>query len=98
MARPHNSGCALRTIFIIWHNQRGQRVYEIYISSFSTKDLVESELVILGPKMLCPQNSRTVLKYLYGETQRYRISSLKRRGVYKIPKVLGAAFIGGGVY
>ena len=28
----------------------------------------------------------------------YRISSFKHRGVYKIPKVLSAAFIGGGIY
>ena len=30
--------------------------------------------------------------------QKYRISSFKLRGVYKIPKVLDAALFGGGVY
>ena len=47
LARLHNSGCTLRTFFLILHNdQRDQKACKIYISCFCKKDLVEDEWVI----------------------------------------------------
>ena len=40
--------------------------------------------------------SFSFLNFFHGE--KYRISSFKRSGFYKISRVLGAAFIGEGVY
>ena len=45
--------------------ERGQKAYEIYISDFWEKDLVEGEWVIFGLQMPCPQNSGSALKELY---------------------------------
>ena len=61
---PQSSGCTLR-IFNILHNERGQEAYEAYISDFCKKDHVEGKWVIVGPKMLCPQNSGSALKDLF---------------------------------
>ena len=44
-------------------SERGQETYEIYISDFCKEDLFEGEWVIVGPKMLCPQNSGYVLVF-----------------------------------
>ena len=44
------------------HNKRGQEAYEIYITDFCKKNLVEGEWVIVDWKMLCPQNSGSALK------------------------------------
>ena len=49
----------------ILHIESGQEVHEIYISDFCKKDLAESEWVIVGPKMLCPQNFGSALKDLF---------------------------------
>ena len=40
----------------------GQVAHEICISYFCEKDLFEGEWIVVGPKMLCPQNSESVLK------------------------------------
>ena len=45
------------------HNESDQEAYEIYVSDFCKKDLVESEWV--GPNMLCPQNSESAVKDLF---------------------------------
>ena len=47
------------------HNERSQNAYEVCISDFCKKDLTESEWVIVGGKMLYPQNSGTILKNLF---------------------------------
>ena len=51
--------------FLILHNERSQEAYEICNSGVCEIDLVEGEWVILGPKMLCPQNSGSDLKDLF---------------------------------
>ena len=58
---PQSSICTQK-IFKILHSERGQGIYEIYINDFCKKYLVEGECVIVGPKMLCPQNSGSALK------------------------------------
>ena len=68
IVHPQSSGCTLKCIskdalfFKILHNERGQEAYEIYISDFCKKYLVEDEWFILGLKMLFPQNSGSTLK------------------------------------
>ena len=49
----------------ILHNDRCQEIYEIYISDFWKKDLVEGEWVIVGSEMLCPQNSGSAHKDIF---------------------------------
>ena len=46
-------------------NERGQKEYQSRIRDFCKKDLVEGEWVIVGPKMLCPQNYGSALKDLF---------------------------------
>ena len=46
-------------------NERGQEAYEIYVSNFCKKDIVEGEWVIVSPKMLCLQDSGSALKELF---------------------------------
>ena len=48
-----------------FHNERGQEAYEIYISGFCKKDLVQGEQVITDWKILSPQNSGSGLKDLF---------------------------------
>ena len=45
---PQSSGCTLK----ILHNESDQEAYEIYVSDFCKKDLVESEWG--GPKYAVP--------------------------------------------
>ena len=47
------------------HKERSHKAYEIYISGFCKKDLVEGEWAIVGTKMMCPQNSGSALQDLF---------------------------------
>ena len=52
-------------IFLKLSNERGQQAYEIYISDFCEKDLVQGEWVIVGPKMLYLEKSGSAFKEVF---------------------------------
>ena len=54
-----------KRFFKILHNERGQEAYEIFISDFCKKNLVEGKLVIVDPKMMCSQKFVSALKDLF---------------------------------
>ena len=50
--------------FLKFCTKTGHKAHEVYMSDLFKNGLVEGEWVIVGPKMLWPQNSESTIKNL----------------------------------
>ena len=61
MTHPWNSGSALRIFFQFLIVKETKRYIKVIFMFFWEKNLIQSNWVILGPKMMSPQNYRSAL-------------------------------------
>ena len=101
MVRPHNIGSAI-SFFLVLHNKRGQRGTWSFISCFSRRNLITSNLIFLGHFLLfdwaCSKLSQATATIGFLNSQdmissMFTTASLNRQDMVRILKHLGHDFL-----